>query len=254
MELLSGVTLRERMGGGALPVRKATDIAVQITHGLAAAHAKGIVHRDLKPENIFITDDGHVKILDFGLAKLTEVAPVSGHSVSTKQADTQPGAVMGTAGYMSPEQLRGQVGRFTARTSLRSGPCSTSCLPARARSAASPRWTSRPRSSRKIRRIFPPPSVTFRRRSRASSIAASRRTRASRFQSAGDLAFALESLSGSQSGMTEAVPGRGGCAAAPEVLGHRRGRRSRHRCGCDVRHHATPPARARTARVRRRSH
>src|SRR5881396_2056064 len=71
-ELLEGKTLREEMSGGALPVRKATEYALQIAHGLAAAHGKGIVHRDLKPENIFITKDGRVKILDFGLAKLKE--------------------------------------------------------------------------------------------------------------------------------------------------------------------------------------
>ena len=71
-ELLEGETLRARLSGGAIAVRKATDYAIQIAHGLAAAHEKGIVHRDLKPENLFVTNDGRVKILDFGLAKLTQ--------------------------------------------------------------------------------------------------------------------------------------------------------------------------------------
>ncbi|CAN5810978.1 hypothetical protein BH20ACI3_BH20ACI3_18250 [soil metagenome] len=109
-ELLEGETLRERMAGAALPQRKAIDYALQITHGLAAAHAKGIVHRDLKPENLFITNDGRVKILDFGLAKLTGVSDSnqSQTDVPTRRVDTDPGAVMGTMGYMSPEQLRGK--------------------------------------------------------------------------------------------------------------------------------------------------
>jgi len=108
-ELLDGVTLRQRLGPGPLPVRKAVDYAVQIAQGLAAAHEKGIVHRDLKPENLFVTKDGRVKILDFGLAKLRPTldpdAPLpEGGSVSTA---TGAGVVLGTVGYMSPEQVRG---------------------------------------------------------------------------------------------------------------------------------------------------
>jgi serine/threonine protein kinase len=109
-ELLEGETLRDRLAGGALPQRKATDYALQIAKGLAAAHEKGIVHRDIKPDNIFITDDGRVKILDFGLAKLT--AGVDGvesqTEVPTRKVNTDPGTVMGTMGYMSPEQLKGK--------------------------------------------------------------------------------------------------------------------------------------------------
>lgn len=109
-ELLEGETLRQRLSTGALSPRKAIEYAVQIANGLAAAHEKGIVHRDLKPENLFVTKDGRVKILDFGLAKLT--APVVADSLTeapTTPAGTEPGVVMGTAGYMSPEQVRGQA-------------------------------------------------------------------------------------------------------------------------------------------------
>jgi eukaryotic-like serine/threonine-protein kinase len=107
-ELLEGETLREQLQRGQLVVRKAIDYGVQIARGLAAAHEKGIVHRDLKPENLFVTKDGRVKILDFGLAKLTQPQPDSDHIPATMSAETEPGAVMGTVGYMSPEQVRGQ--------------------------------------------------------------------------------------------------------------------------------------------------
>ncbi len=112
MELLEGESLREKLGAGGsgakVPVRKAVEYATQITHGLAAAHDRGIVHRDLKPDNVFVTNDGRVKILDFGLAK-QEVALADGVTdQKTAQRDTSPGSVMGTVGYMSPEQVRGR--------------------------------------------------------------------------------------------------------------------------------------------------
>jgi serine/threonine protein kinase len=106
-ELLEGETLRERLRSGAIAVRKALDYALQIAHGLAAAHEKGIVHRDLKPENLFLTKDGRLKILDFGLAKLTQAEPGVHTSLPTATHGTEAGLVMGTAGYMSPEQVRG---------------------------------------------------------------------------------------------------------------------------------------------------
>jgi Tol biopolymer transport system component len=106
-ELLEGETLRERLRGGAIAVRKTLDYALQIAHGLAAAHEKGIVHRDLKPENLFLTKDGRVKILDFGLAKLTQPDSAAQTSLPTMTHATEAGVVMGTAGYMSPEQVRG---------------------------------------------------------------------------------------------------------------------------------------------------
>src|SRR5215831_481123 len=107
-ELLNGKTLGERLRGGALPLRRVVDHALQIARGLAAAHEKGIVHRDLKPENLFITKDGRVKILDFGLAKLKTAPTGLNANASTRQSgSTTPGVVMGTVGYMSPEQVRG---------------------------------------------------------------------------------------------------------------------------------------------------
>src|SRR6266849_1348312 len=105
-EFLEGETLRERMLPGPLPVRKATEYAIQIARGLAAAHDKGIVHRDLKPENIFVTRDGRVKILDFGLAKLTP-SGAANPDAATLASQTEAGVVMGTVGYMSPEQVKG---------------------------------------------------------------------------------------------------------------------------------------------------
>jgi serine/threonine-protein kinase len=108
-ELLEGETLRTALAGEKLPPRKAIDYALQIAHGLAAAHEKGIVHRDLKPENLFVTRDGRVKILDFGLAKLmrTEAEP-GATGLPTATGGTEPGVVLGTLGYMSPEQVRGR--------------------------------------------------------------------------------------------------------------------------------------------------
>ncbi len=108
-ELLEGETLRERLRSGSIAVRKALDYALQVAHGLAAAHEKGIIHRDLKPENLFITKDGRVKILDFGLAKLTQADTGSHTSMPTATHGTEAGVVMGTAGYMSPEQVRGMA-------------------------------------------------------------------------------------------------------------------------------------------------
>ncbi len=108
-ELLEGETLRDRLRGGALSSRKAIEYARQVASGLAAAHEKGIVHRDLKPENIFITHDGRVKILDFGLAKFTRPEVDDSGEAPTQQIATDAGTVMGTVGYMAPEQVRGKA-------------------------------------------------------------------------------------------------------------------------------------------------
>jgi Tol biopolymer transport system component len=108
-ELLEGETLRQVLSAGRPSARKTVDYAMQIAHGLAAAHEKGIVHRDLKPENLFVTNDGRVKILDFGLAKLTQPQGASPTTnLPTATAGTEPGVVLGTLGYMSPEQVRGK--------------------------------------------------------------------------------------------------------------------------------------------------
>ncbi len=107
-ELLEGQTLRQRLARGALPQRKAVEYAAQIAVGLAAAHDKGIVHRDLKPENLFVTTDGRIKILDFGLAAHTTTRTGDPEPQATEERLTETGAVLGTAGYMSPEQAAGQ--------------------------------------------------------------------------------------------------------------------------------------------------
>jgi serine/threonine-protein kinase len=109
-EYLQGQPLREALEKGALPLKKSLALGTEIAEALRAAHKAGIVHRDLKPENIFVTEDGHAKVLDFGLAKLTEVArgPLSSESMSPTELLTDTGSVMGTAGYMAPEQVRGE--------------------------------------------------------------------------------------------------------------------------------------------------
>ncbi|MBV9497046.1 MAG: serine/threonine-protein kinase, partial [Acidobacteria bacterium] len=107
-ELLEGETLRDRINRGAVPSRKAVELGLQMASGLAAAHEKGVVHRDLKPENVFLTRDRRVKILDFGIAKLSS-RPGSGDGPTFQMAATEPGMVLGTVGYMSPEQVRGEV-------------------------------------------------------------------------------------------------------------------------------------------------
>jgi serine/threonine-protein kinase len=105
-ELLEGETLRELIRRGPIAQRKVIDLAIQIAQGLAAAHGKGIVHRDLKPENLFLTKDGRIKILDFGLAKLIGLEP---RADTQGAADTEPGMILGTVNYMAPEQVRGQA-------------------------------------------------------------------------------------------------------------------------------------------------
>ena len=117
MELLQGEPLRRRLLGGALPTRKAVEIATQIARGLAAAHEAGIVHRDLKPENVFLTTDGQVKLLDFGLARPAPAAEDSRAVTAVDVAEvTARGTALGTPGYMAPEQVQGL--RFDHRSDI----------------------------------------------------------------------------------------------------------------------------------------
>ena len=118
-ELLAGESMRAVLDRGALPQRKVIDYGVQIAQGLAIAHAKGIVHRDLKPENLFLTKEGRVKILDFGLAKVVQKdcgTDADSDGVTVTSAQTAAGMVMGTASYMAPEQVRGES--IDARTDI----------------------------------------------------------------------------------------------------------------------------------------
>jgi len=110
MELLEGDSLRERLADGALPYRKAAEIGAAIARGLGAAHERGIVHRDIKPENIFLTEDGQVKVLDFGLATDHDLGIGSDGDTNTPTVTqrTGPGTVLGTVGYMAPEQVRAE--------------------------------------------------------------------------------------------------------------------------------------------------
>lgn len=195
-ELLKGETLREMMGGSPMPLRKAIDYGLQAAHGLAAAHEKGIIHRDIKPENLFVTSDGRVKILDFGLAKLTET---NGDGIRTdlptRKVNTDSGAVMGTVGYMSPEQLRGSP--VDARTDIFSfGAVLYEMLAGR---KAFHRESTADTISAILREDPPDLSETNGSVNPGLERVVRRcleKNREARFHSASDLAFALDSLSG----------------------------------------------------------
>jgi hypothetical protein len=204
MELLDGETLRDRLAGGALTVRKTIDIAVQIARGLASAHDKALVHRDLKPENIFLLADGQVKILDFGLAR--QAPSANAGATETGAALTNPGSVMGTVGYMAPEQVRGQAA--DARTDLFAfGAVLYEML-------SGQRAFQRDTSAETMTAILKedPPELTGRRVEIPPALDriirhCLEKNPIERFQTARDVAFALTSLSGSQvsSGAAAAV-------------------------------------------------
>jgi len=203
MELLEGQTLRERLTDGGLPPRKAIDYAVQMARGLAAAHDKGIIHRDLKPENVIVTNDGVVKILDFGLARQMP-AVAAAATAATVQQDTAPGTVMGTVGYMSPEQVRGEP--VDARSDLFSlGSVLYEMLTGR-------RAFQRDTAAETLTAILrdDPPDLAVARTDLPPSLDrivrhCLEKNRHERFQTARDVAFALESLSGSATSATSAA-------------------------------------------------
>lgn len=194
-ELLEGETLRGRLQRGPLSPRHAVEIAVQIARGLGAAHEKGIVHRDLKPENVFLTSGGHAKILDFGLAKLLGPdSPASGGE-NGPEAQTGSDVVVGTVGYMAPEQVRGE-GVDGRADVFAAGACLYEMLSGRRAFIAG----SAAETMTAIVREEPPDLSSIRRGVVPQLERIVRRClekqKAARFQSAWDLAFALESLSG----------------------------------------------------------
>jgi len=204
-ELLEGSTLRDHLLRGPVPVRKAVDFAIQTAHGLAAAHDQGIVHRDLKPENLFVTKDGRLKILDFGLAKLIVVPHTSDPGTLTLTERTEPGVILGTVGYMSPEQVRGQA--TDDRTDLFAlGAILYEMLTGR-------RAFLKPTSPETMSAILneEPPSITEVVRAIPPALQkvvqrCLEKSPAQRFHSASDLAFALEALSDSDSAAMPGLP------------------------------------------------
>jgi Tol biopolymer transport system component len=204
-ELLEGQSLRERLDAGRLPLRKAVAYAVQVAQALGAAHVRGIVHRDLKPENLFIVDEERVKILDFGLAKLTEreVPVSSATAMPTSPPATEPGVVLGTAGYMAPEQVRGVAADHRADIFAFGAVLYEMLTGRRAFHGVTPMDTM----TAILKEEPPEPPVTDAPVPPALLRIAHRcleKPPAARFQTASDLAFALESTSASGSGVDRA--------------------------------------------------
>jgi len=211
-ELLEGETLRDRLRRGALKLRDAIDIAIQAAKGLAAAHEKGIAHRDLKPENLFLAKDGHVKILDFGLAKLMQPTAGSDTPTASLRDHTDAGRVLGTVGYMSPEQVRGQPA--DTRSDIFSLGCVLYEMLTGKRAFRKPTSVETmnailnedPPAASDITRAIPPALERVVHRCLDKSPER-------RFQSAADLAFALDALSDSAAAGTGVTRGT---AAQPD--------------------------------------
>jgi hypothetical protein len=216
-ELLEGASLRERLESGALPIRKVVDFGRQIADGLAAAHERGITHRDIKPDNIFVTDDGRVKILDFGLAQKQQPKTAVHAESVTRAPLTDPGVVLGTIGYMAPEQVRGAAADH--RTDIFAFGCVLyeMCTGARAFAGATPADTMAAVLSNEPPELkmsgSPPPALDriVRRCLEKQPVM--------RFQSARDLSFALDALSTSSTpAAVMAAPARSRAWVVPVAL------------------------------------
>ncbi|HSZ63511.1 MAG TPA: protein kinase [Terriglobales bacterium] len=217
-ELLEGESLRAALDRGVMPQRKTIEYGVQIAHGLAAAHEKGIVHRDLKPENIFITKDGRIKILDFGLAKLALTMGADSNEVTLTTPHTAIGVVMGTASYMAPEQVRGEVA--DARTDIFAfGAVLYEML-------SGTRAFRRDTAAETMTAVMKddPPELSDPGRMVSSALErivrrCLEKNPEQRFQSARDLSFALSALSGTEtSGMARAAAAVAGPRRLPVLL------------------------------------